>query len=160
MLGRGIDFAEIIDISDWRKIQEIMRDWETCNWRRLEEFTTLQERTGGIFELAQLFVIQRHLVGNNLVESDGEKRICSGQIYGNPGSEERFYRVMTELSLVDVLDYGNSFLNDGLAEFFDKESMEIKIKPKKEKSKYELVLKNLWRNTAYRQFDYLAEKCC
>lgn len=161
MIKRDVDFGSLINISDWREIQAIMQtrpDWRTHQWERLQYFDQLEKRNEGLVELSQLLVIQKHLVYHTLVEKkDGTQVIC-GDNFGELGSDERFYRIMREMSLVDILDFGNAFLSDGLGIFFEGDTNGIKKKPKKEKPRYQAVFRYLRRNEAYQQFMYLSDR--
>lgn len=157
----GFDFLTQIDISDWRAVQAIIQEkpeWKRHPWQRLESLNTLLGRNSGKARLAELLVFQKHLAYHNLVERVGEREICCGADFGAEGGDERFYRIMRDLSLPEILDYGNAFLNDGLAGFFDEECKAVQTRPKKEKERYKKVFETLWRNTAYQQFIYIAEK--
>lgn len=107
--------------------------------------------------MSQLLVFQKHLAYNNLTEIVGDKSIVCGEGLGSLGSDSRFYEIMSDLSLVDILDYGNGFLNDGLGRFFDVDCLVIGEKPKKEKGRYRDTFNTLWRNQAYLQFEYIRQ---
>jgi hypothetical protein len=161
MLKRDVEFGSLIDISDWEKVQAIMQakpEWRNFSWERLQGFDQLHKRNNGLIELSHLLVIQRHLVYNQLVEEKGGTRVVCGDDFGALGSDERFYRIMREINLVDTLDFGNAFLNDGLGDFFEGDTQGVKRKPRKEKPRYQEVFRQLWRNGAYMQFMYLSDR--